>query len=596
VDSKLTAEQREFAEADVFERLLVTAGPGTGKTHTLIARLAYLVEEAELRATDILVLSFSRAAVGEIRRRLGGTEARYVTPLTFDSFATRLLADVDPLGTWVEQSYDGRVAAATELISDADVADLGPLDDIVHLCIDEIQDLVGVRREFVEALIRRLLDRGEVGFTLLGDPAQGIYDFQLKPDGDPETDGSPALYRFLREEIGAVEVVLTVNHRAQSEDSKVGLFGGPILRDPMGDHVAARQRLEQAAESLRIVDLGALKPAVGGASVGVLCRTNGEALVVSRKLDRLGIDHRLQRQATDRCIQPWVGRTLTCLGAQTLSRKKWDSRASEIFGHVDDSELEERWNQLRRIGGDGRSVSLQRVSERLRHGHVPDDLQAVPTENIVVSTIHRAKGLEFERVLVVDRSWQRDDEDDSEEARVLFVALTRATQQLLRVEPTKFRGWLRRSDANDRWAIRGFKPWHRWSFEVQPADIDPVFPPGFGVSEGDPHEVQELLATEPARETELHLDFLREVEGCARYLLHVGGVPAGITTERFGWALKAEIRTGRNLNWPPRLSGMRLDGVGSVGGDANTATASGLENAAGWLVPRPVGMAKIEWS
>ncbi|MFZ4433973.1 MAG: UvrD-helicase domain-containing protein [Microthrixaceae bacterium] len=592
--SNLTAEQRSIAEADVAARIVVTAGPGTGKTHTLIARLVHLVDDEELRPSEILVLSFSRAAVGEIRRRLKETEARYVTPLTFDSFATRLLAEVDPNGAWTEHSYDGRIVAAIELLSESSI-DLSHLEEVTHLCVDEIQDLVGVRREFVEVLIRRLARDG-FGFTLLGDPAQGIYDFQLGSDGDPETDGSPALYRFLRADADAVEVVLERNHRAQSESTKVGLFAGPVLRDPAGNHAEVREMLERAAGSLPLVGIQALSGAVGASPVGVLCRTNGEALVVSRELDGLGVEHRLQRQATDRCVQPWVGRVLLSLGDRSLVRSKWETCAPEVLPGISDAEIEDRWTQLRRVGGDGRTVSLRRVSERLRRGLVPDDLQSAPTENIVVSTIHRAKGLEFDRVLIVDRDWRRDDEDDSEEARVLFVGLIRATRQLMRLELPGYPGRLWRSERHDRWAIHGYRRWMRWGFEIQPGDIDPVLPPGFGVSESDPEAVQELLASELDGNTELHLDFLREEGGFARYLLYVAGQPTGITTERFGWALKAEVRTSRTVRWPMRLSGLRLDGAGSVGGDPNTASACGLGNAAGWLVPRPVGMARIEWS
>ena len=46
--SGLTEEQRAVSEAPVGARQLVIAGPGTGKTHTLVARLAHLVEEEEV--------------------------------------------------------------------------------------------------------------------------------------------------------------------------------------------------------------------------------------------------------------------------------------------------------------------------------------------------------------------------------------------------------------------------------------------------------------------------------------------------------------------------------------------------------------------
>src|SRR3712207_4359282 len=72
------------------ERLIVLAGPGTGKTFTLVARVSRLAATG----SSPVVLSFTRAVVREMHHRLRdeSVEApRYVRPVTFDSFATRLL-------------------------------------------------------------------------------------------------------------------------------------------------------------------------------------------------------------------------------------------------------------------------------------------------------------------------------------------------------------------------------------------------------------------------------------------------------------------------------------------------------------------------
>ena len=196
--SGLTEEQRAVSEAPVGARQLVIAGPGTGKTHTLVARLAHLVEEEEVFPGAVLALSFSRAAVNELRRRLraSGDDASRIVPVTFDSFATRILANVDPDGEWTTKSFDGRIEAAI-----GKIAQIGEsLDEVKHVVVDELQDLVGVRMRFVRALLKEF----DAGFTLLGDPAQGIYDFSLEDEADPEVDGSPALYSWLRRDLRRV--------------------------------------------------------------------------------------------------------------------------------------------------------------------------------------------------------------------------------------------------------------------------------------------------------------------------------------------------------------------------------------------------------
>jgi len=64
-------EQRSIIDLPPSARTLVNAAAGTGKTHTLVERMTKLVERDDLSSgDDLLVLSFSRAAVAELRRRM----------------------------------------------------------------------------------------------------------------------------------------------------------------------------------------------------------------------------------------------------------------------------------------------------------------------------------------------------------------------------------------------------------------------------------------------------------------------------------------------------------------------------------------------
>ncbi|MEU6247040.1 UvrD-helicase domain-containing protein [Glycomyces sp. NPDC047010] len=70
--------------------LLINASPGTGKTHLLIRRTAYLVQELGVPARQCLVLAASTAGAARIRRELGtllGREAAAITVAEFDDFA-----------------------------------------------------------------------------------------------------------------------------------------------------------------------------------------------------------------------------------------------------------------------------------------------------------------------------------------------------------------------------------------------------------------------------------------------------------------------------------------------------------------------------
>lgn len=69
--------------------LLVLAGPGTGKTGVLVARIAHLVAERSVRPERILALTFSRRAADEMSERVRAQvpETVFVETRTFHSFA-----------------------------------------------------------------------------------------------------------------------------------------------------------------------------------------------------------------------------------------------------------------------------------------------------------------------------------------------------------------------------------------------------------------------------------------------------------------------------------------------------------------------------
>ncbi len=73
---------------------LIVAGPGTGKTEFLISRVVHLVESGKAKRSEIAVLTFSRRAAADIRRRvddaLGGS-GMPIEAATFHSLALRML-------------------------------------------------------------------------------------------------------------------------------------------------------------------------------------------------------------------------------------------------------------------------------------------------------------------------------------------------------------------------------------------------------------------------------------------------------------------------------------------------------------------------
>ncbi|MCM1105640.1 MAG: ATP-dependent helicase [Blautia sp.] len=64
--------------------MLVLAGPGSGKTSVITERVAHLIQERHVRAENILVITFARAAAGEMRERFSRRMGEL--PVTFGTF------------------------------------------------------------------------------------------------------------------------------------------------------------------------------------------------------------------------------------------------------------------------------------------------------------------------------------------------------------------------------------------------------------------------------------------------------------------------------------------------------------------------------
>ncbi|HEX9058315.1 MAG TPA: ATP-dependent helicase [Ktedonobacterales bacterium] len=90
---RLDDSQREAARAR--GPALVVAGPGTGKTATLVGRVAHLVIERGIQPERVLALTFSNRAAGEMRARLAqsGLPGERMPVMTIHAFAANLLRE-----------------------------------------------------------------------------------------------------------------------------------------------------------------------------------------------------------------------------------------------------------------------------------------------------------------------------------------------------------------------------------------------------------------------------------------------------------------------------------------------------------------------
>src|SRR5450631_97131 len=128
--------------------LLLEAVPGSGKTRVIVARCAALLAEG-VPAAAILVLTFSRRAVSELRTRLSRVAVNEGLPdiRTFHGFSARLLAETGNAGHWrrllsepAERALFENVVSATPLRSVPAGAGRSPLfRDAASARIDELR-------------------------------------------------------------------------------------------------------------------------------------------------------------------------------------------------------------------------------------------------------------------------------------------------------------------------------------------------------------------------------------------------------------------------------------------------------------------------
>jgi hypothetical protein len=594
-----TAEQSAIIGLPVHAHALVSAAAGTGKTHTLAGRLTRLIDGEGLNAgDDVLVLSFSRAAVAELKRRITGLsgDARYVGVATFDSFATRILASTAPDGQWSRLDYEGRIRSAVRILTGCQMPDEVKL--VRHILIDEIQDLVGPRAELVMAL----LQRAEAGFTMFGDQAQAIYDHQAGQHGsDPAV---PELYPWVRGHFASdlVTLQLTRDHRAATPQTQEIAAVGAMLREPEPDQAAVSHELRSILLGLPVVGLTAARRMLvrdNGETSALLTRTNGEALVLSRALFDANIPHRYQRRGEEKAAPAWLSGLTVGLEDTRVSQATLEPRLEQTAEALS-VRADELYGLLRTLApGRGREIDLRRVADRIREEDLPEALNEIVPSRTVVSTIHRAKGLEFDRVLLTDPA-DRDAGDPGEQNRIVYVALSRARREIFHVDQPDTAG-LSRDRPTGRWVRRGFGAarWRVREFEVAGRDTHSWQPAGAWLLTADVAETQEYIRTTVRPRDPVALKLLDQRAGespVAHYAIYHGHQPVGLTSDEFGRLLGSALRVRHPSVWPRRINGLHVELVDTVAGDGSVGRAHGLGACGLWLRVRVFGLGTLQFS
>ena len=438
----IVSEQDAVMQAGTDSDMIVIAPPGTGKTHVLVERIAYLVGcgKSANPLAEILVLSFTRSAVAELRKRLaakvaagGDGEMLYAKIRTFDSLATQLLKlDLGPGA--IESGFEQRIEQFNAKIRDNSLPNAeGELSKVRFLLVDEVQDLNGPRAEMVLELARRVSEAG--GCSLfLGDPAQAIYDFAdnhgqvsltsvqfLENLIHGEYSGQPPRrVEFSQYRRFETPEILDFVHSARSAMGENGLSPDGAQLDEL---------LRSLGKQLPLSDLAALAATPGRKAL--LTRTNLEAYWLWDYCRREGIPVHLWRGAMGNFWPGWIGRLALGFQSKVMSQgmalKRWNSH---IAAHVRLSfaEAMDFLHEQGILDSASGQISISELNYLIGNS-APVQEADDSSEHIVISTIHRSKGLEFENVFLYAPS-DGTLGKGGDEVRVVYVAATRAKQHL----------------------------------------------------------------------------------------------------------------------------------------------------------------------
>lgn len=406
--------------------MVVAAGPGSGKTRLLVHKLASLLLAEDVKHEQLLMLTFSRAAATEFKKRLIeliGNAANFIEIKTFHSYCFDLLGRV---GSLVESS--NIINAAVEKIRSGEIETFRFTKTV--LVIDEAQDMNMEEYELVKALMEK---NEEMRVILVGDDDQNIYEFR---------GASAAYMQQLITKKAAVKYQLTENYR--SKDNIVSLanhWASTISKRLKTEPCFANQRqngiikITQYANNNIIVPLADhISQAALSGSTCVLTKTNEEAMLLSGLLLQKGVQAKLI-QSNDGFklsnlyeLRYFSDRLNDNEDSPLITDEDWVQAKRQLNTHINTSTKKELVIAVIKAFEDANTAKKYKSDWKsfLFESKVEDFL-SVDSEFVYASTIHKAKGKEFDNVYLLLRTFTPDKDEDK---RQFYVAITRAKTNL----------------------------------------------------------------------------------------------------------------------------------------------------------------------
>ncbi len=464
--ARIVADDREQTS------VLVLAGPGSGKTRVLVHRIAYLLRVRREDPRGILALVYNRHAATEIRHRLFdllGEDARGVTVLTCHGLAMRLVGAslAGRAGDIAKGEFDRILKQAVALLKgdglsrdEAEAQRDTLIEGYRWILVDEYQDIGPDEYELIAAIAGRSTEDEDNRLSLfaVGDDDQNIYAFK---------GASVAFIRRFEEDYAARPVYLIENYRSTANIVEAANMliapakhrmkaghdivvnrsrqkdrpGGDLDRfDAVGRgrvqvlHVPRNEAVQAALAVRELERLKVQTPNWSWAKAAIIARTWRQLGPVRSYCAAQGIPVQV---ASDNPPNVWRLRETLSLVDWLKARSGAAIRVADITDWLDRQPNGPWWSLLR----EGLEDLFHELGDReTDRGDVIEWLAEWCSDarkrqsGLLLLSAHRAKGLEFDDVAILDGGWNRpsnrEDEDKDAERRLYYVAMTRARRSL----------------------------------------------------------------------------------------------------------------------------------------------------------------------
>ena len=409
------------------EYIVVAAGPGSGKTRLLVHKLASLLLMEDVKHEQLLMLTFSRAAASEFKMRLLkliGNAANFVDIKTFHSYCFDLLGKIGSL-----EKSDTIIKTTIDKIEKGDVEPNRIAKTV--LVIDEAQDMDAIEYKFVNTLI----DYNEkMRVIAVGDDDQNIYEFR----------GSSSKYlQNLITERHAVKYELIENYRSKRNLVEfTNQFVQKINNRLKKNQIVAVQKdageikiiKHQSENLIRPIVNDVLQTGLSGSSC-ILSKTNDEAIQITGLLIKEGVHAKLIQTNDSFSLYNLyeIRYFIYCLELNNetivISEEKWQLAKSKLIQRFSRSlKLDLSINIIKDFELSNPKRKYKTDFEVFLRESKMEDFLSGSIDTIVVSTIHKAKGKEFDNVFLMLNNFQIYEESKKRE---LYVAMTRAKNKLV---------------------------------------------------------------------------------------------------------------------------------------------------------------------